>query len=266
MAVTLQKARELFDLVNSRLCCPAVAASPCIPFLYPDDGCWGRAHEMCRLIIAQGVQPKKIWIYGNLNTPTVNHPSCHVNWGWHVAPTLDVIYGPGTKPYVIDPSLCTGPVTEAEWKGLQGDASAVLQASSASLFYRSKDAADTETDPTYAKTQQVLATYRNQLKLRATSSYGPPPYVACLIKPPGTQWIGTIGPNQTQYWFTYNWPPAWHVVWTIMPLTPCPGGPQLTFTVQVERASATYCSHWITVKNLTSATVRFEGRYNVLKT
>lgn len=265
MAVTIQKARQLFNLVNSKICCPALAASPCIPFLYPDDGCWGRAHEMCRLILAQGVTPKKVWIYGSLNTPTINHPSCHVLWGWHVAPTLDVTIGGGTQVYVIDPSLFNEPVMQATWKKAQGDPNAVLKASAASIFYRNYSGTYTETDANYAKTQQVLNTYRNKLKLRATGSDGPPPYIACLVKPPGTQWIGTIGPNQTQHWFTYNWPPAWHVVWNIMPLTPCPGGPQLTFTVQVERASASACTHWITVKNLTPAAVRFEGRYDILK-
>jgi len=51
---------------------------------------------------------------------------------------------------------------------------------------------------------------------------------------------------------------------SIMPLTPCPGGPQLTWDVSVERANATQCTYWITVKNLTSDSVKFEGRYNIL--
>ena len=49
-----------------------------------------------------------------------------------------------------------------------------------------------------------------------------------------------------------------------MPTTPCPGAPQLNWSVQVERATATECTYWITVKNLTSKSVRFEGRYDVL--
>jgi hypothetical protein len=51
--------------------------------------------------------------------------------------------------------------------------------------------------------------------------------------------------------------------WTVMPITPCPGGPQLTWRVQVERANATQATYWISVTNLTSSTVRFEGRYDV---
>lgn len=64
MAISLQRANELFDLCNARVCCPASAPAPCIPFLYPDDGCWGRAHELCRLMLAAGESPRKVWIYG----------------------------------------------------------------------------------------------------------------------------------------------------------------------------------------------------------
>ncbi len=265
MAVSMQKAVELFRLANSKLCCPGKASAPCIPFQYPNDGCWGRAHEMCRLILLAGVTPKKVWIYGSLHTPTTNSPACYVPWGWHVAPTLDVTTGSTTTEHVIDPSLFEKPVTKATWKSVQGDPSAVLKSSPASTFYRNKSGSYTETDPTYAKTNDVLTTYRNKLKLRAIGPDGPPPYLNCLSKPPGTQWLGTIGPNQTQHWFTFNWPASWHMVWTVMPLTPCPGGPQLTHTVQVERASTTKATHWLTVKNLTSQSVRFEGRYDILK-
>ena len=53
----------------------------------------------------------------------------------------------------------------------------------------------------------------------------------------GTQWTGTLGPNQTQRWFTFNWPATWHVVWTVMPDTPGTS-PQLQWSVAVQRASA----------------------------
>ncbi|UCC31691.1 MAG: hypothetical protein JSU86_05305 [Phycisphaerales bacterium] len=264
MPVTLQRARELFSLVRRKTCCPGTAPAPCIPFLYPDDGCWGRAHEMCRLMIADGASPKKVWIYGSLNAPTQNHPNCAVGWAWHVAPTLAVSTGSGSQDYVIDPSLCDGPVTKPQWKGKQGDSSATLVSSPASTFYRNKSGSITQTDPTYSKTNSVLTTYRNNLKLRCASSHGPPPYLACLTKPPGVQWFGTLGPNQTKRWFTWGWPARWHVFWTVMPLTHCPGAPQLWWDVAVERANATHCTYWITVKNLTASAVRFEGRYDIL--
>lgn len=261
--VTIQRAEQLFRQVNAKLCCPASAPAPCIPFLYPDNGCWARAHEMCRLMIADGADPEKVWIFGSLNVSSRNKPSCTVNWAWHVAPTLQVQIGSGVQTYVIDPSLFDGPVPQATWKGIQGDPSAVLIPSAASVFYRNQSGSYSTTDPSYTQTNADLTTYRNALKIRS-ANHGPPPYFACMTKPPRTQWFGTIPGNATHRWYTWGWGAPWHVVWNIMPLTPCPGGPQLTWNVEVERASAGQCTHWITVTNHTSDPVRFEGRYDVL--
>jgi hypothetical protein len=80
----------------------------------------------------------------------------------------------------------------------------------------------------------------------------------------GVQWTGSLNANQTQRWFTFNWPATWHVIWTVMPTSPNPGAPQVTWTVQVERASAEFATYWITVQNLTAVPVTFEGRYCIL--
>ena len=129
-------------------------------------------------MISAGEQPEKVWIYGRLQVNTRNNPNCVVRWGWHVAPTLQVSTDAGAEMQVIDPSLFLNPVTEAQWKGVQGDATATLVGTDASVFYRSSTG-EIETDPTYAQTAQVLATYRLQLKLRSSSSLGPPPYRNC---------------------------------------------------------------------------------------
>lgn len=173
--VTPARAKALFDLCSAQTCNPLTVPAPCIPFLYPDDGCWARAHEMCRLMIAQGAHPKKIWISGNLHTPTKNNPACFVNWGWHVAPTLCV----RTRLFryieeVIDPSLFNGPVSEATWKGVQGDLSATLTPTAASVYMR-----PSQTDPTYSQTNFYLNFYRLQLKNRSLLPAGPPPYANC---------------------------------------------------------------------------------------
>jgi hypothetical protein len=170
------KAQEVFDAMNATSCAPLTVPPPCIPFLYPDDGCWGRAHEMCRLMIAMGLSPKKVWIQGWLHVNTRNNPNCQVHWGWHVAPTL-CVRGPWffwRRRMVIDPSLFTKPVTKEEWKAVQGDASATLTDSEASIFYLWGSV----TDPTYAQTNQVLITYRQRLQLRSLEK-GPPPYAYC---------------------------------------------------------------------------------------
>jgi hypothetical protein len=80
----------------------------------------------------------------------------------------------------------------------------------------------------------------------------------------GTQFTGTLGPGASQSWFTHSWPTTWHVVWYMMPTSPQVGAPQVDWDVAVERADTTHCTYWITVKNLTTNTVNFEGRYAVL--
>ena len=40
--------------------------------------------------------------------------------------------------------------------------------------------------------------------------------------------------------------------------------PQITLTVQMQRASAEFATYWLTVKNLTAAPVNFEGRFCIL--
>lgn len=177
--VSKRRAQQLFDLCKARSCDPLAVPAPCIPFLYPDDGCWGRAHEMVRLMIDAGAKPKKVWIYGSLNTPTRNNPNCHVLWGWHVAPTLCVRkwFFFGKQEKVVDPALFDTPVSKATWKGVQGDPNAQLVDTSAAIFYRSFNGS-TQTDPNYVQTQSVLATYRLQLQTRSVN-IGPPPYAQC---------------------------------------------------------------------------------------
>lgn len=180
--ISRRRARELFDQMAATSCDPLNVPPPCIPFLYPDDGCWGRAHEMCRLLIAAGARPRKVWIYrsppNKLRVNTRNNPSCFVEWYWHVAPTLCVRTGLLRKTeMVIDPSLFTEPVTKPTWKGVQSDPGAQLVDTSCSVFYRGVNGS-TSTDPTYAQTNQVLNTYRNALRNRSLT-VGPPPYAAC---------------------------------------------------------------------------------------
>lgn len=78
------------------------------------------------------------------------------------------------------------------------------------------------------------------------------------------QFTGSLQGNQTGRWFTFNWPATWHMLWTVMPTNPRPGSPQVSWKVEVERASAEYVTYWIVVSNLTPEPVSFEGRYCIL--
>ena len=62
--VSRARAQQIFDALAATTCNPLTVPPPCIPFMYPDDGCWGRAHEMCRLMVVMGEKPEKVWIDG----------------------------------------------------------------------------------------------------------------------------------------------------------------------------------------------------------
>jgi len=79
----------------------------------------------------------------------------------------------------------------------------------------------------------------------------------------GVQFTGSLAPNQTQRWFTFHWDAAWDVIWMMVPTSP-QNVPELSWSVAVQRADARHCTYWITVSNLTAATVTFEGRYAIL--
>jgi hypothetical protein len=79
----------------------------------------------------------------------------------------------------------------------------------------------------------------------------------------GTQFTGSLAANQTQRWFTFNWPAAWSVVWYMMP-TSNQTVPEVSWSVAVQRQDPNYCTYWLTVTNLTGAPVTFEGRYAIL--
>ncbi|AHG88081.1 hypothetical protein J421_0544 [Gemmatirosa kalamazoonensis] len=174
--ISKARAQQVFDAMAATTCDPLTVPPPCIPFLYPDDGCWARAHEMCRLMLGMHLTPRKVWIDGSLHTPTKNNPSCFVNWGWHVAPTL-CVRGPGffrRRRMVIDPALFTAPVTEATWKSVQGDPNATLTDTDWTQFWHGGG----PDDAAYTNTNYYLDVYRDALQLRAAQQ-GTPPYANC---------------------------------------------------------------------------------------
>ncbi len=102
----------------------SVRRQPHIPFQYPSNGCWVRAHEMCRLIERYfdndpRVVVAKIWNFGKLTVKTDNNPDCLVKWLYHVAPVVKV----GEELLVIDPSLFERPMSVDAWRRRQSDLS-----------------------------------------------------------------------------------------------------------------------------------------------
>jgi hypothetical protein len=79
----------------------------------------------------------------------------------------------------------------------------------------------------------------------------------------GVQFQGQLPGSSTVRWFTFNWPACWHVYWTVVPITPRPGAPQITWTVEIERATSGTVTYWIVVTNLTSNETDIEGRFAI---
>lgn len=172
--VSPARAQQIFDAMSATSCQPLTVTPSCIPFLFPDDGCWARAHEMRRLMLGMGHSSRKIWIHGNLRVATRNSPNCQVNWWYHVAPTLCVRHWLFfARRMVIDPSLFTSPVTKATWKNVQSDPTATLTDTHGSIY-----SFPNGTDPSYSSTNHYLVVYRAQLRNRAINQ-GSPPYAHC---------------------------------------------------------------------------------------
>ena len=169
--VSQQRAKDLFDAMSADTCDVCAPSSTCIPFKYPDDGCYARAHEMCRRMRDMGEDPKKVWIFGSLQARTANIPGCHTNWGWHVAPTLLVDTPLGQETHVIDPSLCYEPVTVERWKAIQDDPNATIQHTTWEQFWTNGG-----TDPDFSQTEYYLEEKRIYLKARC----GQIPYAQCV--------------------------------------------------------------------------------------
>ncbi len=166
--VSEARAQELFNHMNAKSCVPCNPSSDCIPFLYPDDGCWIRAHKMCYLMMDEGETPEKVWNFGNLVVATPNHPDCGVSWWYHVAPTL-TLDTPGNPKVVIDPSVSPAAESRADWQSRQTDTSSTLTDSVWTQYGPSGGTA------TLQQTDADLVDFRNDLLDRCLE-FGPPPY------------------------------------------------------------------------------------------
>jgi hypothetical protein len=178
--VTQAQAQAMYDLVNAQSCPTNMSVPTCIPFLFPDDGCWARANEMCRLMTAAGITAGKFWIYGSLSVNTVNSPACNVQWIYHVAPFLLVDSGSGTIQTVIDPSLFPGPVSVSDWISIMQTSvpPSDLEQTDDTVYTRDQ-AGNVSYDPDYSQTNADLNTYRIDFANRCTTENPPGPPYSC---------------------------------------------------------------------------------------
>jgi hypothetical protein len=139
-ALTQQQAQERFDKFKCR---------EDIPWDYPQDCCYNRAHVMATELQAEGVDVGKVWNYApganirdrlRVAVPKAQDKREYVEWGYHVAPTVPVIDSKGTATrMVIDPSITKGPITPDEWKALQGQPRSKLVPSDSAPYFLSQE-------------------------------------------------------------------------------------------------------------------------------
>jgi len=181
-AVDWQTAMQLFQAMVARNCPVENVGPPCIPFAYPTNWCWTRAHAMAQIMIAQhAVSPGKLWIRGRLRARTRNDTDCHVRWGWHVAPLLTARPdGGGAEfPVIIDPSMFDRPVPQHQWVSAQGDPNARLTSTSWEVYNYTKLGSEIR-DRAFSLVDGGLRSARRDL-LAQISDDGPPPYAHCSI-------------------------------------------------------------------------------------
>ncbi len=96
-----------------------LAKLPDVPWKYPVDGCFARAHRSVEVLSDLGFRPKKVWAFPSGPDPlwvaTSWAPKGYVQWGYHVAAALPVKKDGKTTFFVLDPALFDRPVSVREW-------------------------------------------------------------------------------------------------------------------------------------------------------
>ena len=123
-----QRAQELFNQLATLRFRDANGAQSPIPFHYPPDGCYARAHLMSERMTQLGIESRKQFAVstrqGGLQVrsdyasdgPQGSQPT--VTWWYHVAPILAVDQPNGTTiDMVMDPSMFGTPVPVSSWTG-----------------------------------------------------------------------------------------------------------------------------------------------------
>lgn len=138
-----------------------------IPFDYPVDGCFARAHEMSGIMQERGIASGKVFNYAApsaLSVPGTEFGD--ITWVYHVAPIVNVQGSDGiTRQMVFDPSLSDRPLTFGEWQTASGGPAGqrLETTSSETYYYRPDNVMDPTamvgtilTDPTHTATNATL--------------------------------------------------------------------------------------------------------------
>jgi len=131
--VTMETATRLFTELSQATFKTSTGTQSPIPFHYPVDGCYDRAHIMAQLLTEKGYASEKVFAISKksggragLRVPTdyagdnqVPGEQPAVMWWYHVAPIIRVENDQGqVTEMVIDPSMTDQLITIDQWTGM----------------------------------------------------------------------------------------------------------------------------------------------------
>jgi hypothetical protein len=159
-----------------------LAARKDIPFDYPVDCCYTRAHVMSRQAESKGLTTQKLWYFdkdwgtqgmnaslrprkpdgSSVVFPDETGTQRPVQWVYHVAPLIKVQQGDGSiQERVLDPSVSDRPLSKVEWKAIQGTpAGAYEEITDSSAYFSNNKHGIRQEDPDLSISRDQLARHR----------------------------------------------------------------------------------------------------------
>jgi hypothetical protein len=129
--LTPAAAARLFTVMAGLTFTDATGAQVPVPYHYPVDGCYARAHMMAQVMTQAGIASERVFATSSVpfdplvvqSQFSADQPSGAppvTRWGYHVAPIVRVRTAGGLQETVIDPSTQAGPVSVGAWLAAMG--------------------------------------------------------------------------------------------------------------------------------------------------
>lgn len=130
--LTPEQSHQVFAVLSHAEMPTADGGKASIPFSFPADGCYSRAHRMEEMLTEMGFASQKVFALAKVSGLDVNslndipgasepepEPDTNVHWWYHVAPLVKVRDPErGVIETVIDPSMGQSPMPLDEWEKL----------------------------------------------------------------------------------------------------------------------------------------------------
>jgi hypothetical protein len=130
--ISLAEAARLFSALGQSTFLTSTGTIAPVPFHYPPDGCYDRAHVMAAILTQMGYASEKLFAVSRASSGIAGlhvateyaadvppHAQPAVTWWYHVAPVIRVSAGTQgeSAEMVLDPSMMDRPVPINDWTG-----------------------------------------------------------------------------------------------------------------------------------------------------